>query len=54
MTLGTSGWKSSQCYPFNASLPQTVVGPMFFLPNTDYLPDYVICNIALYCADVAW
>ena len=41
--------KSSQEYPVNAGVPQgSIRGPKPFLLYINDLPDYVICNIAIY------
>ena len=44
--------KSSQEYPVNARVPQgTILGLTFFIIYIYYLPDDVICNIAIYADD---
>ena len=44
--------KSSQEYPINAGVPQgSILGPTFSLLYINDLPDYVICNIAIFAED---
>ena len=46
--------KSSQEYPVNAGVLQAfILGPTLFLLYINYLPDDLICNIALYTDDTA-
>ena len=45
--------KSSREYPVNAGVPQgSILDPTIFLLSTDYLPDDVIYNIAVYADDI--
>ena len=44
--------KSSQEYLVKAGVPQgSILGPTFFLLYINGLPDYIICNIAIYADD---
>ena len=45
--------KSSQEYPVNAGVPEgSILGSTLFLLYINYLPDNVICNIAIYADDI--
>ena len=45
--------KSSQEYPVNAGVPEgSIIGSTLFLLYINYLPDDVICNIAIYADDI--
>ena len=45
--------KSSQEYPVNAGVPEgSIIGSTLFLLYVNYLPDDVICNIAIYADDI--
>ena len=47
------GGKSSQEYPVNAGVPEgSILGSTLFLLYINYLPDNVICNIAIYADDI--
>ena len=44
--------KCSQEYPLNSGVPQgSILGPTLFLLHINYLPDDVICNIAIHADD---
>ena len=44
--------KCSQEYPLNSGVPQgSILGPKLFLLHINYLPDDVICNIAIHADD---
>ena len=44
--------KYSQEYPPTAGVPQRfILGPIIFLLYINDLPDYIICNIAIYADD---
>ena len=46
--------KFSQEYPVNAGVPYgSILGPTLFSQQVNDLPDYVICNIAIYADDTA-
>ena len=48
------GGKSSQEYPVNAGVPQgSLLGPTLYLQYINYLPDDVICDIAVYTDDTS-
>ena len=45
--------KSSREYPVNAGVPEgSIPGPTLFLLHINYLPDDIICNIAIYSEDI--